>query len=362
MPLVIDHSTNTLVTDSGDLIVSATSNIVKINSTNLSLEQAQPVLRFIETDQTGAAGKIRFTINGDIFYLQRNTDITTPFATNSNIFTIGAGSTIINFSSTPTVNSSNIYHAGNFIAGTDYLVPSALNNLNATNLTTGTVPNARLSGTYDGINIKLNATNTVFGAYDVSRTVYDLVSYRNATNNATGSIVFTAPLNVSVMNQWVVRGYVYTPTNNLIDFTVFAYKSLNLSPLYYQIVHKGNYFPSVRIAVNSSNLATLIIGDIDTVWSYPHISIVMASFSHSGVTDSYCYGWTSALVTDLSTYSLMTPDLTTNNDYTYVKPSWIKGTIAVANGGTGASTFTSGYLKASGTTAFSTVSTIPETD
>ena len=41
---------------------------------------------------------------------------------------------------------------------------------------------------------------------------------------------------------------------------------------------------------------------------------------------------------------------------------WNGSTIGVAYGGTGATTFTSGYLKANGTSAFSTVSTIPNTD
>jgi hypothetical protein len=42
--------------------------------------------------------------------------------------------------------------------------------------------------------------------------------------------------------------------------------------------------------------------------------------------------------------------------------TWNGTTIGVAYGGTGATTFTSGYLKANGTSAFSTVSTIPNTD
>ena len=40
----------------------------------------------------------------------------------------------------------------------------------------------------------------------------------------------------------------------------------------------------------------------------------------------------------------------------------LAGTLNVANGGSGATTFTAGYLKASGTTAFTTVSSIPNTD
>jgi len=42
--------------------------------------------------------------------------------------------------------------------------------------------------------------------------------------------------------------------------------------------------------------------------------------------------------------------------------TWNASTIGVGYGGTGATTFTAGYLKASGTSAFSTVSTIPNTD
>ena len=40
----------------------------------------------------------------------------------------------------------------------------------------------------------------------------------------------------------------------------------------------------------------------------------------------------------------------------------ISGTLLVANGGTGAATFTAGYLKANGTSAFTTVATIPQSD
>lgn len=42
--------------------------------------------------------------------------------------------------------------------------------------------------------------------------------------------------------------------------------------------------------------------------------------------------------------------------------TWNASTIGVDYGGTGATTFTAGYLKANGTTAFSTVATIPNTD
>ena len=42
--------------------------------------------------------------------------------------------------------------------------------------------------------------------------------------------------------------------------------------------------------------------------------------------------------------------------------TWNATTIGVAYGGTGAATFTAGYLKASGTTAFSTVASIPSSD
>lgn len=42
--------------------------------------------------------------------------------------------------------------------------------------------------------------------------------------------------------------------------------------------------------------------------------------------------------------------------------TWAASTIGVAYGGTGAATFTAGYLKASGTTAFTTVTSIPSSD
>jgi hypothetical protein len=59
-----------------------------------------------------------------------------------------------------------------------------------------------------------------------------------------------------------------------------------------------------------------------------------------------------------------------SNSGTSNNPAWaqidlsngVTGTLPVANGGSGAATFTAGYLKASGTSAFTTTSTIPQSD
>lgn len=491
MSLLLDHFSGSIVTDTGDLIVSASSGLVRLTNAALQLEAATPQIRFSETDQTGADGKFRFYVNDNAFQLQRNTDAAGQFATATTIFRVAAGSTAVVFDFVPKVLSNDIYHAGNlslstisgtldvakggtgqttftagylkangatafstvaaipeaditdgtilarvaatetisgawtinanwtvnsanwtfsnssvvgvgsgvirsyspsdtditalvpgstsgllfegqnsshfvigirgndsndgfyvidkgnaatpatdpytnsvlavsrsqfrymgsdvrtaanFVAGTNFLAPngngSLLTALNATQLTTGTVPNARMAGIYDGITIRLDGTNSVFGMYGTTaRTVYDLVQYRSGSSTATGAIVFTAPAAVSsgIMHQMQIRGYTYVSDNRqlLVDFTIFFYRN-NTTFTSASIIHRGNWFPlpPIRVGTDASGKTVIIFGDVGTVNPYPHFVCYMASFSHSGATDGYCYGWTSSLVTDLTGYTL----------------------------------------------------------
>lgn len=187
----------------------------------------------------------------------------------------------------------------------------------ATNLTAGTLPDARLSGTYTGVILKMDAGNTIYGVPSsgtqsaVARTVYDLVSYRNSTSAPTGAIVFIAPNNLSsIMHRLTIEGLMYNggPTVHAI---VQGYRTSGAWSSTSKI-NLGITDVQIRLGVSPAGYNCVILGDVGTVWSYPHMAITHAMFSHSTVADSYCSGWTTALVTDLSAYTNVSATIANN--------------------------------------------------
>ena len=182
--------------------------------------------------------------------------------------------------------------------------------LNATNLNAGTVPDARLSGTYSGVTLKIDGANTVFttpsaGSTNAQgRTVFGLAEYRSSAASQVGAIVFYAPnTNSSIMHQLEVAGLLYN--QNMVRFVVQGYRTTAA----WNDVRKttfGTVDVDVRWGVDPSGKNCLILGDVGTTWAYPHFSIIRALFSHSGLTDAYCSGWTVGIVTDLSTFTNVT--------------------------------------------------------
>jgi len=183
---------------------------------------------------------------------------------------------------------------------------SQLSSLNASNLASGTVADARLSGTYSGITLKVDGSNTVYttpspGSSDISaRTVYGLAEYRSVSSAQVGAIVFIAPNTTStVMHQLEVAGLLYN--QNIVSMQVQGYRTTGAwSDL--RKVSTGTVDVQTRWGVTPDGKNCLILGDVGTSWSYPHLSIVRAMFSHN-VNDAYCTGWTTAVVTDLSAYT-----------------------------------------------------------
>lgn len=177
--------------------------------------------------------------------------------------------------------------------------------LNASNLNSGTVPDARLSGIYSDISLKLNGNNTVFttessGSANISRTVYGLAEYKNNDKYTTGAIVFIAPSSPSaVMHQLEVSGLLFS--KNIVSLIVQGYRTTGAwSDL--RKISTGTADIQVRWGMTPDGKHCLILGDVDTVWSYPHIAITRAMFSYSSISDDYCTGWTVALVTSFTGY------------------------------------------------------------
>lgn len=191
---------------------------------------------------------------------------------------------------------------------------TALGADNAANLTTGILPDARLSGTYSGFTHKIDGTNTLFTTAStgtsstLARTVYGLAEYRSALSAQTGAIVIIAPNTLSsIMHKMVVHGMLYASGLGF-EVVVQGYRTTgawsNTSK-----INLGPSSPQVRWGVTPDGKNCLILGDVGTDWSYPHISVVEAMFSHGSVADSYCSGWTVAVVTDLSLYTNVSASL-----------------------------------------------------
>lgn len=186
--------------------------------------------------------------------------------------------------------------------------------LNADYLSSGTIPDARLTGTYSGFTHKIDGTNSIFttpntGSTSVNgRTVFGLAEYKNDSSAATGAIVFIAPTTAStIMHQMYISCMLYN--TSIVDMIIQGYRTTGAWSSTRKI-STGTADVQVRWGVTSDGKNCLILGDVGTVWSYPHVMINRALFSHTGVVDAYCSGWTVGLVTDLSTYTNVSATIT----------------------------------------------------
>lgn len=188
--------------------------------------------------------------------------------------------------------------------------------LNAANLNAGVVPDARLSGTYTGISVKVPAAGSIYSIpssgteHGAGRASTHLAQFRSTAGAATGAIVFYAPTNAdSIMHQFVIQGMLYNPAKTILTTAqIYRDTAANGNWQYSAKVNYGSIDPMVRFAIAADGRTCLILGDIDTVWSYPHVSL-SGIFSHTGLTDAYMTGWTTGLVTDLSTFTALTAEV-----------------------------------------------------
>jgi hypothetical protein len=189
--------------------------------------------------------------------------------------------------------------------------------LNASNLDAGTVPDARITGTYTNFTHRLDGSNTVFtlpntGSTNTqARTVYGLAEYRSSSSAQVGAIVFIAPVNTyNVMHQLEIQGLLYN--QSIFKCTVQGYSATGPGTAWVDVrkISFGTVDIPTRWAYNADGRACLILGDVGTTWSYPHMSIARALFSHSGASDAYCTGWTVGVVTDLTGFTNITANIT----------------------------------------------------
>lgn len=184
----------------------------------------------------------------------------------------------------------------------------------ATDLTSGVVPDARLSGLYSGFTHKIDGANTVFTTPSAgstttdARTVFGLAEYKSSGSAQVGAIVFIAPnVTSSIMYQFSIAGMLYN--QDIFTMELQGYRTTGAWNAIKK-VSTGTVDIQTRFGVTPDGKNCIILGDVGTVWSYPHISIVRALLSHSGATDAVASGWTTAIVTNLSTYTNVSATIT----------------------------------------------------
>ena len=163
--------------------------------------------------------------------------------------------------------------------------------MDASKLTTGTVPDARLSGIYTGFSHKINGTNTLFtspssGSDSRGRTTFGLAEYRAHSSAATGAIVFIAPFSRAsgIMKSIEIDGMIYS-ASNIIRIIINNYTTGLTKKMSY-----GTRDIAVRVGETADGKFCVILGDVASTWYYPHFTLSKAMFSHTAVADTSCYG------------------------------------------------------------------------
>lgn len=213
---------------------------------------------------------------------------------------------------------------------------SQLTALNANNLGSGTIPDARLSGTYSGFTHKIDGSNSLFTTPNVGspnsagRTVFGLAEYRSAAASQVGAIVFIAPVaHATAMSQFDIKGMLHN--QNIVDIVLQGYRNTGAWSATRKI-NQGSVDIQVRFGVTPDGRNCIILGDVGTSWSYPHIGLSRAMISHTGGVDGSVVGWEVATVTDLTGYTNVTADIATNVMDTTVSVALSLNTARTING------------------------------
>lgn len=227
---------------------------------------------------------------------------------------------VVNVSNTAlySVPAVTITGSSGTIAATTFSGSGAsLTSLNASNLSSGTVADARLTGIYSGFTHKIDGSNTIYSTPNtgststVARTVSHLAEYKSAASAQIGALVFIQNNTTSsIMYKFDFEGMLYN--NNLLKFSVQGYRTTTTWSATKKI-NLGTADVQVRLGVTPSGNNCIILGDVATSWSYPHITLVRAMMSHTGASDTVCSGWTVAVATSLATYTNVTATIANNN-------------------------------------------------
>lgn len=177
-------------------------------------------------------------------------------------------------------------YQGNWTSWTQFLTQALL----------GTTSIPMLAGTS-----VFNRTSTGSTAVD-GRVASNVASFR-AAGAPTGAIVFTAPSGAfPTMHELEITGHIYSPPRS-VKVMVNGYRFTATAMATVSRTNLGSQALQVRWAIDAAGNTAIILGDVTTVWQYPHIVISNALFSSAGATDAYCTGWTTTILTDISAYT-----------------------------------------------------------
>lgn len=165
--------------------------------------------------------------------------------------------------------------------------------------------------------IALGAKNSIMrgaseGSPDISGRAFPSVAHFSAAgNDAVGAIVFTAPTTPAIkMWQFRLIGKLYQKTNNLLDVIISAYlNATGTDWLNTSVNSLGTWRPAIRMGVAPNGNLCIIVGNVTDVVPYGQVHMESMICHHSGSSDAIGTGWTTALVTDLSGYTVVTADL-----------------------------------------------------
>jgi hypothetical protein len=234
-----------------------------------------------------------------------------------------------------------------------------------TNITFAQISSAQIYSAGTGLTL----TNTTFS---ITNTAVTAGSYGSASSvpnysvNAQGQLTYAAntPIAISYTAVSGLAASATTDTTNASNITSGTLPTARLSGSYTGITGVGTLAAgtwngsTIGVGYGGTGLTTYTAGDLIYASGTSTLATIAAGTNGYVLTMSAGVPtWTAS--GGVSTFSAgttgLTPSTATSGAVT------LAGTLNVANGGTGATTLT-GYVKGSGTSAFTAASTIPNTD
>ena len=222
-------------------------------------------------------------------------------------------------------------------------------------------------------NITLSGTQTIDG---IAVSIGDRVLVKNQTATADNGIYIVASGAWSRSpdaNTWdellaaylfVLKGTVWAGSS-WVDTNVPG-GTLGVTPVtFVQFSNNATYTAGTGLTLTGFQFSITPVGTAGTYGSASNVPVLTtnASGQISSVTNTPIAIGASQVTSGTFASSLLSGSYTGITGVgTLTAGTWNGSTIGVAYGGTGANTFTTGYLKASGTAAFTTVSSIPSSD
>lgn len=122
----------------------------------------------------------------------------------------------------------------------------------------------------------------------------------SAEGNVTGYLIIETPIEPTRMIKVHISGYNYQGSKSSIDLSVGCYVYTGNAFINYDYTDTGTYpIGNVRLAYKGGK-AVIIIGNANSVWSYPKIEVASAIVGYVTPPDSYKDGWNIRVSTSIA--------------------------------------------------------------